>query len=265
MLELGSGCGLAGIVCARYARHVTLTDYVEQTVDNIAYNVRLNSGVYGDASAEGGWWGAIDGVPLRQDIVPVTAVGYLDWDAVAVQPDEPAAAAAATTTTTAAVAAAAPSAPPIDGAQCSAVLHGRSYAQQRNYRCRQCFGDDASATICTACARICHADHAGVVAQAECRCRCDCYYAEHASCAWRTRRSSVSLAPVDMVIGAELTYSLLSVDALARTVDHYLKPDGVFYEVLSEDRDGVADFCARMQQRGFRIDRRVARRGAARR
>ena len=28
VLELGSGCGLAGIVAARFAEHVTMTDYL---------------------------------------------------------------------------------------------------------------------------------------------------------------------------------------------------------------------------------------------
>jgi hypothetical protein len=34
-----------------------------------------------------------------------------------------------------------------------------------------------------------------------------------------------------------LTYSTLSVHNLTKVICKYLKPDGVFYEVLSDDRD----------------------------
>ena len=37
-------------------------------------------------------------------------------------------------------------------------------------------------------------------------------------------------------------------------VDRYLKPDGVFYEVLSEDRDGVGAFVESIQRLGFIVD-----------
>ena len=38
-------------------------------------------------------------------------------------------------------------------------------------------------------------------------------------------------------MGSELTYSPLSVYTLIKVISKYLKPDGVFYEVLSDDRD----------------------------
>ena len=41
----------------------------------------------------------------------------------------------------------------------------------------------------------------------------------------------------DVIIGSELTYSPLSVYTLTKVIEKYLKPDGVFYEVLSDDRD----------------------------
>ena len=39
-----------------------------------------------------------------------------------------------------------------------------------------------------------------------------------------------------------------------QVVDRYLKPDGVFYEVLSEDRDGVGAFVESIQRLGFRVE-----------
>ena len=46
--ELGSGVGLPGILAAAFARHVTLTDYVDSVVDNIRYNIRVNSALPAD-------------------------------------------------------------------------------------------------------------------------------------------------------------------------------------------------------------------------
>ena len=42
MLELGAGCGLPGIVAAKFARHVVLTDYVDDVLRNLEYNIKLN-------------------------------------------------------------------------------------------------------------------------------------------------------------------------------------------------------------------------------
>jgi hypothetical protein len=42
-LELGAGVGVPGIVAARFAKRVVLTDYMEEVVSNLAYNLRLNS------------------------------------------------------------------------------------------------------------------------------------------------------------------------------------------------------------------------------
>ena len=53
VLELGAGCGLAGIVAARYAEHVTMTDYLLKVNENIAYNVGLNSKSEEECAAEG--------------------------------------------------------------------------------------------------------------------------------------------------------------------------------------------------------------------
>src|SRR5690606_24539521 len=40
----------------------------------------------------------------------------------------------------------------------------------------------------------------------------------------------------DIMLGSELTYMEKNVDPLIRVVKKYLKPDGVFYHVLSDDR-----------------------------
>jgi len=42
VLELGSGCGLVGIVAAHYARHVTFSDYLPALLDNLLYNIGFN-------------------------------------------------------------------------------------------------------------------------------------------------------------------------------------------------------------------------------
>lgn len=55
----------------------------------------------------------------------------------------------------------------------------------------------------------------------------------------------------DIIFGSELTYSMLSVDNLIKVILKYLKDDGIFYEILSDDRDGVSYFIEEMTKRGF--------------
>ncbi|EGC31266.1 hypothetical protein DICPUDRAFT_57790 [Dictyostelium purpureum] len=55
----------------------------------------------------------------------------------------------------------------------------------------------------------------------------------------------------DIIFGSELTYSMLSVDNLIKVIQKFLKEDGVFYEILSDDRDGVSYFIEEMTKRGF--------------
>jgi SAM-dependent methyltransferase len=43
VIELGAGVGLPGIVCSRFARECVITDCIPKLIDNIRYNVRLNS------------------------------------------------------------------------------------------------------------------------------------------------------------------------------------------------------------------------------
>lgn len=57
----------------------------------------------------------------------------------------------------------------------------------------------------------------------------------------------------DILIGSELTYSPKSIDGLIRTANMYLKPDGVFYEILSTDRDGVSLFVEQIQLAGWSV------------
>lgn len=91
--------------------------------------------------------------------------------------------------------------------------------------------------VCIACAAACHASHDLGAAQTS-RFRCDC---DEAACPLMKDEThlNIDIPKVDIILGAELTYNTLSIDALVQVVDHYLKPDGVFYEVLSDDRDGV--------------------------
>jgi predicted nicotinamide N-methyase len=69
-----------------------------------------------------------------------------------------------------------------------------------------------------------------------------------------TNSGSSSLIPLaDIIIGSELTYSPKSVDGLIRTLNKHLKSDGVFYEILSTDRDGVSLFLDLIRQDGWDV------------
>ena len=46
VLELGSGCGLTGLVAARFAKKVVLSDYILNLLENLQYNIDLNRGIH---------------------------------------------------------------------------------------------------------------------------------------------------------------------------------------------------------------------------
>lgn len=146
VIELGAGCGLPGILCARFAKQVFLTDYMEQLVENLEYNVKLNSNVEEEGEGEE--------KEMRGRVLERCKVLELDWEKEEKYP-------------------------PFD-----------------------------------------------------------------------------VLPKADIVIGSELTYSDLNIQSLVRVVERYLHPSGVFYEVLSDDRDGVVEFLKRMEERGWRVEKR---------
>jgi predicted nicotinamide N-methyase len=273
VLELGCGVGLAGIIAAHWASHVTLTDYIEETVRNAIYNAKLNSA--DEESDSDDDEGEVDemveakplcrlevvhGAPYRRAVADRISARMLDWDA------ELAAAAADT-------AASPEQADAKEASQrcCSGVkdhLGHRAFpVHQAWFRCSTCWPTDPSKGVCCACASRCHAAHALSEQPAE-RFLCDCSSSDvlvaakgdnagGSVCSAMPPQPPIS--PVDVIIGSELTYSLLSCSSLAHVADTYLaKPHGVFYEVLSDDRDGVAVFIDEMDKRGFDTIKRAA-------
>lgn len=81
VVELGSGCGLAGLVAATQtnARSVLLTDYQEHTLDNLRYNVGLACGA---CNADGEWRSPGGGARIRTLAV--------NWDEEDTYPRSPA-------------------------------------------------------------------------------------------------------------------------------------------------------------------------------
>eukprot|EP00026_Physarum_polycephalum_P014560 Phypoly_transcript_15089.p1 GENE.Phypoly_transcript_15089~~Phypoly_transcript_15089.p1 ORF type:complete len:290 (+),score=51.03 Phypoly_transcript_15089:62-931(+) len=63
VLELGSGCGLTGIVASYFAKKVVFSDYIPTLVENVAHNINLN-------------------LPPNSKFVPVTEVVQLDWNEI---------------------------------------------------------------------------------------------------------------------------------------------------------------------------------------
>lgn len=55
---------------------------------------------------------------------------------------------------------------------------------------------------------------------------------------------AIPLGDIDVIIGSELTYTENpdSISNLVQVVDAYLKPGGVFIEILSDNREGVGNF-----------------------
>lgn len=61
---------------------------------------------------------------------------------------------------------------------------------------------------------------------------------------------------VDIILGSELTYTgnENTINHLIRVIDHFLRPFGVFVEVLSDDRDGVAQFLVDVKANGYNYE-----------
>jgi hypothetical protein len=230
VLELGCGVGFAGILAAHWASRVTLSDYILQAVNNAAYNVTLNSH---EAEFDGEEDSAVvNGGPYRYEIADRVDTCIMDWDREmqldALPPDAVA-----------------------DIPVCTRAVKPE-FHQQPWQHCRTCW-DDVASGCCAACATLCHAGHDLTPVEVAPRFRCDCGDGCKAQ-----PRPKIPARSVDIIIGSELTYNLLSCASLAHVVDKYLSDDGVFYEVLSNDRDGVTVFRAEIEKRGFTTARHDA-------
>jgi SAM-dependent methyltransferase len=214
VLELGCGVGLAGIMAAHWASKVVLTDYVESTVDNARYNARLNS------AEPGTTFETVCGAQYSREILSRVTARVLDWDAEASAAEEGS---------------------PFSGPFCST-----STGIQPWYSCETCWPGDSLRGCCLACSGRCHEGHA-LTQRAPEKFTCDCKTTGRCMAVVPPPR----IEPVDIIIGSELTYNLLSCASLARVIHKYLRPSGVFYEVLSDDRDGVSVFVAEMERLGF--------------
>lgn len=160
--------------------------------------------------------------------------------------------------------------------QCTITEFGKKFVDQEWFRCLTCFPKDDSMGVCVECAAHCHKGHE-VVRQEKSRFRCDCESGKDEGCDLQKLAQQVNIAiePVDIILGAELTYNLLSIVALInvkpshfflfsrpnidellyfQVVDAFLKEGGVFYEVLSNDRDGVGEFIRQVKERGYLVD-----------
>ena len=60
---------------------------------------------------------------------------------------------------------------------------------------------------------------------------------------------------VDIILGSELTYNTLSITTVPKVIQKFLSPQGVFYEILSDDRDGVGSFLVEMENCGFSVSK----------
>jgi hypothetical protein len=228
VLELGCGVGLAGILAAHWASSVVLTDYIQETVDNALYNAKINCGKGADSGSDP------DADGFVWDISSRVSARMLDWDrelALAADADGSGVSSAA------------------DDDALPCTVEGSPYSLVQSWLwCRTCWPADDSCGVCVPCSRRCHLTH-DLVPQEAAKFRCDCRKRSGVSCS--ALSPPPPIAPVDIIIGSELTYNLLSTKSLAFVVNKYLRPGGVFYEVLSDDRDGVTEFADLMLGLGF--------------
>ncbi|GJD06652.1 Choline/ethanolaminephosphotransferase 1 [Galdieria sulphuraria] len=72
---------------------------------------------------------------------------------------------------------------------------------------------------------------------------------------WNFPEQSRIAGNFDVIIGSELTYCEFHVLPLLKTVEFFMKPNGVFYEVLGESRAGVDFFVQESLARGFLVEK----------
>ena len=68
---------------------------------------------------------------------------------------------------------------------------------------------------------------------------------------WIRPRFLVEIPQVDVIVGSELTYTPANVYNLISVMKRHLAPGGVFYEIVSDDRDGMALFLQEIVKEGF--------------
>ena len=78
VLELGSGVGLPGLVCGRYAHRVVLSDYDEACVSNLRYNIAVNSRGAEDEDEQL----SAEQRRCRRNLAASTSACVLDWHEV---------------------------------------------------------------------------------------------------------------------------------------------------------------------------------------
>ena len=128
---------------------------------------------------------------------------------------------------------------------CTKLEHQRAFIEQQWFTCDKCF-DDSSKGVCQPCFDAFHKAHAQNASSGFGTFRCDC---THFHC---ETKPDISPHSFDIIFGSELIYSPLSCEALASAVDYLLSPNGVFYQLLQEKREGVELFCSRMKDKGFK-------------
>lgn len=83
---MGAGCGATGLCAGHYAKHVYLTDYIHQVLENLDYNVALN-GTLKDSLSDDEW--AIRPEVFKEFTNSHKAEGftvaYLNWDEVGIE------------------------------------------------------------------------------------------------------------------------------------------------------------------------------------
>ena len=174
VVELGSGVGLPGIVASRFADTVYLTDYIQTVLDNLRYNVQINT-------SESSFEDDEQKKSLKQHMLNACKVMYLNWYDI------------------------------------DFLIQKSSELEKK---------ETVPDLVQQANADIRPEEFLQQLPGAHC---------------------------VDLLLGSELTYtaSMETISHLAKLVDFYLKPDGVFVEILSTDRDGVALFCEEIGKYNF--------------
>eukprot|EP01112_Ceratiomyxa_fruticulosa_P019177 TRINITY_DN6231_c0_g2_i1.p1 TRINITY_DN6231_c0_g2~~TRINITY_DN6231_c0_g2_i1.p1 ORF type:complete len:286 (-),score=40.05 TRINITY_DN6231_c0_g2_i1:44-901(-) len=160
VLELGSGCGLCGLVASSFASETWLTDCSPKLLSNLEYEIDINS--KNDEGEEDA---------AKGEVYKNTRIAYIDWD---------------------------------------------------NVRSQDINGEGL-------------------------------YEEEVPKDLEVDKKFVVKIPPADIIVGSELTYTPISVVGLTKVIQTLLKPGGIFYELLSDDRDGVPAFLDVISKAGFEI------------
>jgi len=292
VLELGAGVGLPGILCSYFAKSTILSDYLPQILENLEYNLKLNSNVFSANDSDD-----------NQQVKPIDTarVAFFDWNAVLKGELKPGMKPSAEMISNAKSSVASSDQKDQSSDSDSGMLSSEEEYEEEDDE-QGFFGafkmssddDDAIGSLVSSSSKPSSSSSSklsssssSTISKPSCSKSSSSKPSssklfsskpsssksstsqkmlsvesrqiknQTSSCSknsWIAEKYLFPIEKVDILIGSELTYSLANVENVIAVIELYMKEDGVFYEILSNDRDGVSVFVSKVEEAGYIVE-----------